>query len=363
MWQTIRKALLFENLYKPEMKAVKAQITEENCKFCITWAVFHVLFWSYCLVMSFYDPLYEICRDIYTVGLCVGAAMLYLSLFARKYPVLVQPVAIVLDELLLITGILIARNLAPQTIVIFAAVLIVPVSFITNTLSNFLILLLNIILCVLLGSGRMEADTYKWVISNLCIFSFLGLMLGHFVNRARFERYVFGESSAELAELQARYAHYDQLTNLQNRRAYDECIDELKKDLPAGCRVISADVNGLKEANDTQGHAAGDELITATAECFRRSFEGIDRIYRTGGDEFTIIITDENYDIDAALERLKQCSSEWKGTYIGGFTISAGVASAEEYSDIDELLKAADKKMYESKRNYYISTGRDRRRR
>ena len=51
-----------------------------------------------------------------------------------------------------------------------------------------------------------------------------------------------------------------------------------------------SDVNGLKEANDTLGHEAGDELIIGSAECLEKSFEGINTIYRLGGDEFTVIV-------------------------------------------------------------------------
>lgn len=296
--------------------------------------------------------------------MAIALAVLFLLIYVvPKHPRLVRTIATVLDEVLLLAGVLIARNLAPQTIVIFAAILIVPVEFITETLSTVVMLLVNIFVWILVGSRSMEPETYKWVLSNLIIFSAIGTMLGHFVNRARFERYIFAESKAELADMQARYARYDQLTDLQNRRAFKEEMDRFAKKLPAGCRLISADVNGLKNTNDILGHHAGDELISAAAECFRRSFEGIDSIYRIGGDEFAVLIMDEDYDLDGALERLKKASAEWKGEHINGFSISIGVASAKDFDDIEAFMKAADQKMYESKRHYYESIGRDRRRR
>ena len=121
--------------------------------------------------------------------------------------------------------------------------------------------------------------------------------------------------------------------------------------LPAGCCVIMADVNDLKRTNDTLGHHAGDELIIGAAKCLCRSFTETDRIYRTGGDEFAVIIMDEGYDVDAALNRLQRFSADWKGNLIHGFSISAGAASAKEFDDIKTILKAADQRMYESKRN------------
>ena len=56
---------------------------------------------------------------------------------------------------------------------------------------------------------------------------------------------------------------------------------------------ISIDLNGLKRVNDTYGHVAGDELIRAAADCMKNSFNEYGKIYRIGGDEFAVIITEE----------------------------------------------------------------------
>ena len=144
--------------------------------------------------------------------------------------------------------------------------------------------------------------------------------------------------------------------------AADEVIAQLSEELPAGCCVIMVDINDLKRTNDTLGHYAGDELIIGAAKCLCRSFGETDRIYRTGGDEFVVIIMDEGYDVDAALARLKRYSADWKGELIHGFSVSAGAASAKEFDNIDTLLKMADQRMYESKRAYYENAGKDRRR-
>ena len=363
MLEKIKKILLFSDLSRSEGKEVWPQITKENRRFCVTWSIVYVVFWGYSMVMTFFDPLYHQCRNIYIVAFIFSAIALYLSVFfAAKHPLLVMPISLTLDEVLMISGILIARHLAPRTIVVFAAVLIVPVLFITDTLSTIVLLVTNILLCALIGSPSMEPDTFRWVLSNVCIFSILGLMLGHFVNKARFERYVFAESNAKFAETQARYARCDQLTNLRNSRAFTEIIDQLQNDPPAGYRVVMADVNELKHTNDTLGHHAGDELIAAAAECFRRSFKDTDKIYRTGGDEFCVIITDEGYDVEGALAELKKSSTEWQGDLIRGFSLSAGYAAAEEGDDVNDVVRAAEKEMYTAKRNYYIQSGKDRRR-
>jgi len=364
MLRKFRNILLFSDFSRTDLKAAQPQIMEDNRKFCMIWAAVNNLFWIYCLIMTVINPTYRMCRVIYVSAFAICTVCFFLSVYAApKKPRLIRVIAIILDETLLLSGIFIARFLAPQTIVVFASVLIVPVVFITDTFSTVLMLLVNVIVFTQVGSRTMEPETYTWVLSNLCIFSVVGIMIGHFVNKARFERYIFAESKAEIAALEARYAHYDHLTELQNRRAYEETVEQLAKELPAGCCVVAADINGLKETNDTLGHSAGDELIIGAAKCLRRSFTGTDRIYRTGGDEFAVIITEEGYDVDTALEKLRRFSAEWKSTQIRGCSVSAGTASAKEFDNIDAILKAADQRMYKSKREYYESIGKDRRRR
>jgi len=362
MLQKIKNALLFSNISRSEIKAAFPQIRKDNRKFCIIWSVVYELFWAYCLIMTFLNPVFLQCRGIYACAFAASAVTLLLSVFAApRHPRMIVPIAITIDEILLLAGIFIARNLAPRTIVVFAAVLIVPVAFISDTFSTVLMLAINIVVFALVGSKGMEPDPYGWVLSNLFIFSTIGTLLGHFVNRARFERYVFAESNAKLAKIQTRNAHHDQLTDLRNRRAYAEAVEQFRKNLPAGCRVVAADINGLKETNDTLGHSAGDELVVGSAECIRRSFPGIDSIYRVGGDEFCVIVTDRNYDVEKSISRLQKLCAEWKGDFIQGISISAAYASADEFGDIDATIRAADKNMYEVKRSFYESSGRDRR--
>ncbi len=364
MFRKIKGILFNSNFSRAQLKTVLPQIMEENRKFGMIWSVVNELFWMYCLIMTMLNPLYHACLNIYIVAFVISAAALALFVrMAPKRPRVTQLLSIVLDEVLLLAGIFIARHLAPRTILVFASVLIVPVVFITESFSTILMLTVNVLVFILIGSRSMDGDTYGWVLSNLCIFSVVGVMIGHFVNKARFERFIFSNSNAELAEIQARYARYDELTNLQNRRAFAETLDQFTGNMPADCRVVMADINGLKETNDALGHHAGDELIRGAAECLRQSFPGMERIYRIGGDEFSIILLDREYDVESATDRLQKCCREWNGEFVKGISLAVGVASAEGYADMDSVIKAADQKMYALKRNYYENSGRDRRRR
>ena len=56
---------------------------------------------------------------------------------------------------------------------------------------------------------------------------------------------------------------------------------------------LAVDINGLKEVNDTFGHEAGDQLIIGAANCIERAFGDYGKVFRTGGDEFIVLLTED----------------------------------------------------------------------
>ena len=66
---------------------------------------------------------------------------------------------------------------------------------------------------------------------------------------------------------------------------------------------------------------------------------------------------------EVCLARLMDLASHWNGRYIRSVSISTGVASNRDHDSIDSITAEADRKMYECKRNYYMSSGHDRRKR
>lgn len=358
-----QKGLLVERKIK-NIKSVRDQIVEANRKFTIIWSIAQILFWGFCLFMSTRKPDYLECRSIYAFAVAVVTVALLVAVFVSpRVSWMTQITAIAVDEAFLLAGMAVAMHLAPKTILIFASVLCVPMFFVCDMLPVLIMLTINAVIFIIVGRPVMEPDTFNWVLTNLCIFSALGLTIGYFVNRDRFERFIFADSAVKLAELQTRYAYYDQMTGLQNRRAHSEMIEKFMNELPEYCCVVMADINGLKEINDSMGHEAGDELISASAECLRRGFEGTDNIFRIGGDEFCVILTDPAMDAEECLRRMTECCTGWKGEYVNGVSISYGYADTSEFKDIDSIQKAADQRMYQCKTQYYISTGKERRKR
>lgn len=171
------------------------------------------------------------------------------------------------------------------------------------------------------------------------------------------------ERQKQKEEQLIRISMTDELTHLYNRRCYDVDIATYQeKGMEDGFVIFSIDVNGLKEANDTNGHAAGDELLMATAECLAAVIGPIGKVYRTGGDEFlAIAFTEAPGDI---TEQIRRRSDEWRGENVGKLSLSVGYASHGEHPDADihGLEKYADQMMYREKNRYYSIPGIDRRR-
>ena len=153
----------------------------------------------------------------------------------------------------------------------------------------------------------------------------------------------------------------DELTRCFNRRAYENDIKELR--LSDEWVYISVDLNGLKRANDSYGHAAGDELICAAAHCMRDSFHKYGKVYRIGGDEFAVIITENTDQFHDVLRSFDFNVANWHGEFVDSMTVSYGwVFSTERnWDSVYEISKVADARMYESKERYYNESGSDKR--
>lgn len=154
----------------------------------------------------------------------------------------------------------------------------------------------------------------------------------------------------------------DPLTGILNRYAYEEALRATT--LNDEFVVFSIDINGLKVTNDTYGHKAGDELICGAANVISETFGEYGKCFRIGGDEFIVLAYIENKKIDRVMKSLDKRIVEWKGKEVPHLSLSTGYATAKEFDlpSIDDLVSAADQRMYKIKTAYYLARGIDRRR-
>ncbi len=162
-------------------------------------------------------------------------------------------------------------------------------------------------------------------------------------------------------ELLEKYAFIDALTEIPNRRRFDEVIDRewhraLRASYPVSLMIL--DIDHFKLYNDSYGHGKGDDCLRrvagSIAEVLRRSS---DFVARYGGEEFVVILPDS--DLSQALEAAKKIQDIIDALLIAHelspvadhVTFSIGVATMipENGKHHRELIEAADKKLYEAK--------------
>ena len=157
----------------------------------------------------------------------------------------------------------------------------------------------------------------------------------------------------------------DQTTQLLNRRAFEEAKARLEADgMDESFAYVTADVNGLKTANDDLGHAAGDELIQGAALCLKECFGKFGDVYRIGGDEFAAMLKISPERLAQAMEELEQLTAAWSGERVDSLSISCGFAMRQEFpsENIGEISRISDERMYAAKAEHYRRIGKDRRR-
>ncbi len=159
-------------------------------------------------------------------------------------------------------------------------------------------------------------------------------------------------------------AHIDSMTDLNNRRTFDEYMDSHIGGRPEGSTVFfSFDLNELKTVNDTLGHEAGDELIVGLADCMKNVFGRNGSIFRTGGDEFAAVISCEGDERDRIAGKLYESFEAWRGKACEVLSVAMGYAASDEDPSmtLEDMRREAEKRMYMQKSDYYRREGKDRR--
>jgi diguanylate cyclase (GGDEF)-like protein len=170
-----------------------------------------------------------------------------------------------------------------------------------------------------------------------------GRMVGY---RRRVER----AREKELARL-AQAALTDSLTGLGNHRSFHEDMRrEIARRVRSGScfSLVMLDMDGLKQINDTLGHLAGDEHIRATADCLRATMRATDSAYRTGGDEFMVLLPNERAWGALVFGRRLQREALDRPT---GPAVTCGIVEPRALESADTLLRRADLALYDAKRS------------
>ncbi len=163
-------------------------------------------------------------------------------------------------------------------------------------------------------------------------------------------------STVTVASITSGYINYtvrkiaitDPLTSLSNRKGWDLAAPrEISRAIRNQEFILLAmmDLDAFKEINDTDGHQVGDKILIETAMALLQSVRPFDVVTRWGGDEFIFLgLLSEPSDAKSLIERLVTNVQKVSST-------SCGAVIATPDKQLEDMISAADKALYEAKRN------------
>jgi diguanylate cyclase (GGDEF)-like protein len=154
--------------------------------------------------------------------------------------------------------------------------------------------------------------------------------------------------------LLAEKSRRDEMTGLLNRETFFRDIELLR----AGSRhghLLIIDADNFKDVNDTHGHLTGDEALKEIAGAIRGALREDDLVARIGGEEFAAFLPDsEDADALELAERVRAATAELDFRSPDGvevpLTLSIGAARDRAGLSLTDLMRTADRRLYEAKR-------------
>lgn len=161
-------------------------------------------------------------------------------------------------------------------------------------------------------------------------------------------------------------AYYDTLTDVLNRRGFLMHAEKIFsrgvyardhgdiKSLYRNFSILFFDVDYFKQINDTYGHDTGDAALQFVAQTLSHRLRGYDMVGRWGGEEFVVLLFDISYGAslvvaDDIRKEFEQSQFLYKKKKIS-LTVSVGISCFTKQKTFDELIKQADKAMYDVKK-------------
>jgi len=155
------------------------------------------------------------------------------------------------------------------------------------------------------------------------------------------------ETMAAERDRYAQQARSDSLTGLANRVAWSEALGTIEPEMRTS--FVAFDVDGLKQINDSAGHAAGDALLVAAADALRAAVRDRDIVARLGGDEFGVLLVGgSEATARQVIDRVREVAAAWQGedgpyrlTLTAGWAATRpGESPLTAYSRADDMLCA-----------------------
>jgi diguanylate cyclase (GGDEF)-like protein len=159
--------------------------------------------------------------------------------------------------------------------------------------------------------------------------------------------------------IQSRITNTDFLTGLYNRREYEFMVKQLKYNKLKNIELsgIMIDINDFKKINDKYGHKLGDEALVTASQMIKESVRKQDWVFRVGGDEFLVIILDQDLHVlDEVIKRIDKqfikFNESSKYPFELSYSFGKGVFDDKKHQDLNDFFEYLDFMMYDKKREY-----------
>jgi diguanylate cyclase (GGDEF)-like protein len=169
---------------------------------------------------------------------------------------------------------------------------------------------------------------------------------------------IYPLKNATLYNQALKMAYTDPLTKANNRASFQNTLQreiKLANRNSSHLSIVFFDIDHFKDVNDNYGHECGDIALTSAANCIKDAVRGSDIIFRYGGEEFVILLS--NTDIASAkviADRIRKNVENHAIAYdmeIIKLTASLGVSTLRKNDDCDSIIQRADNAMYRAKEN------------
>lgn len=199
-------------------------------------------------------------------------------------------------------------------------------------------------------SAKSIRNNHMQIILLLSVATLFSAILFYMIRRVADEKL---DEEKENSKALKSMANTDSMTGIRNKHAYMETESLLNDRIREGnvdkLALVACDINGLKYINDTKGHAAGDRLIKDACALICDTFNH-GSVYRTGGDEFIVLLQGKGYDtreeVIAAFNR--QIEENIKKDEV---VVSIGHSILQpEDEQLHDVFERADQMMYARKK-------------
>lgn len=349
----LKNTLLYAGEDREGYQRIEAELKESNRKSLQAFSLIAFAAMTIMFISSFLDPGVERNRTAYFLSAAVCLLLSGASLAAKRTPWLSYLGMYGFLAVLYVFGIALGTFIQPNEMTVSFMILlfVAPLLFTDRPLRMSAAILVGIVAYVIAARMTQREELFRKNLVDALMYGALSIVVSTQMMRIKVKRIVLEQENSYLSR-------WDTLTGMQNRLSFEETLAEIRKYEQESLLLCAFDVNGLKKANDSLGHAAGDELLQGAAECIRKVFGPFGSCFRIGGDEFFAVLYKENPGRDALVDSFRRETEQWSGRQVKQLSVSVGIVPMKPGDNLAELLTQADLEMYASKMDYYKKIGK-----